>query len=130
MSQQGKERDHEKAITALLSSPSIEAAAKKCGVTKRTLLRWMKDETFFAEYRETRKRLLRAATARLSRNAFRAADVLGKIFTGRPMPYQAAKVSAAIGTLRLAQEADLIEDLEERIRRLEAQTKSDANRFS
>lgn len=121
MSQQGKEREHEKAISALLSSPSIEAAAKKCNVTKRTLLRWLKDETFLAEYRETRKRLLRAATARLSRNAFRAADTLEKIFSGKAKPYQGPKVAAAIGTLRLAQEADVIEDLEERVRRLETQ---------
>ena len=123
MSQEGKAREHEKAITALLSTSSIEAAARKCGVTKRTLLRWMKDEDFCTEYRDTRKRLLRAATARLSRNAFRAADVLDKIFSGRPMPYQAARVAAAATTLRLAGEFDIIEDLELRIRKLEEQTR-------
>ena len=122
MSQEGKAREYEKAISALLSSPSIESAARKCHVTKRTLLRWMKEESFRAEYQETRKRMLRAATARLARNAFRAADVLDKIFSGKPKPYQGPKVSAALGTLRLASEADIVEDLETRIAKLEAQT--------
>lgn len=124
MSQEGKWRKREEAIGALLSSPSIEAAARKCAVTKRTLLRWLADESFRSEYQEARRRLLRAATARLSKNAFRAACALERIFSSKPRAFQGARVSAAIGTLRLAIEADVVEDLEARIRRLEGQSDS------
>ena len=54
-----------------------------------------------------------------------AADVLNEIVTADPIPHQGPRVAAAIGTLRLAGESDLIEDFEERIRKLEAQSNAE-----
>jgi DNA-binding transcriptional MerR regulator len=37
---------HDRAITALLTSPSIRQAASRAGVSERTLRRWIKDSLF------------------------------------------------------------------------------------
>jgi len=122
MGEKSSERLRERAISLLLSERTIEAAAKKCGVTKRTMIRWMKDPAFQAEYQEGKILLLRSATRTLTRNSTRAAEVLAKIFSGKPKPNQSANVSAAIGTLRLALDAFALEDLDLRLRRLENQS--------
>jgi transposase-like protein len=38
-------------ITALIDQPTIAAAAKQIGVHPRTLSRWLREPTFYAEYR-------------------------------------------------------------------------------
>ena len=121
MDEKTSERLREKAVSLLLSEKTIEAAAKKCGVTKRTLIRWMKEADFQTEYQEAKIFMLRTATRSLTRNSAKAADTLAKIFMGKPKPNQSANVSAATATLRLALDAFALEDLEERLRRLENQ---------
>jgi hypothetical protein len=129
MGKKTSERLREKAVSLLLSEKTIEAAAEKCGVTKRTMIRWMKDPGFHAEYLEAKVFMLRTATRSLTRNSAKAAEVLAKIFSGRPKPNQSANVSAAIGTLRLALDAFVLEDLEFRIAALERQGKNEKFRF-
>jgi hypothetical protein len=119
MPQIGKEREREKAITALLSSNTIEAAAKRAGISKRTLLRWMEEAEFRDAYAKAKREVLRSATAILTRDSGKAAQTLTKIFTGKPTENQSARVSAARATLRLALDAYALEDLDERLRKLE-----------
>jgi transposase-like protein len=119
MGKKTSERLREKAVSLLLSEKTIEAAARKCGVTKRTMIRWMKEPTFQAEYQEAKVLMLRTATRTLTRNSAKAAETLAKIFLGRPKPNQSANVSAATATLRLALDAFVLEDLDERLRKLE-----------
>ena len=124
MAEKNSERLREKAITLLLSEKTIEAAAKKCGVTRRTLHRWLRDSEFQAALREAKADLLKTATRILTKNSAKAADVLAKIFLSTPKPNQSANVSAAIGTLRLALDSFTLEDLEARLAALERQGKS------
>jgi hypothetical protein len=119
----GKSRFREKAITALLSSSSIEAAALEAGISKRTLLRWLQEPEFRAAYAKAKGDVLKTATAILTRNAGRAATVLAEVFEGEPTPHQGGRVTAALGTLRLAMDAFELESLEERLRRLEDQSR-------
>jgi hypothetical protein len=121
VAQKGKEREREKAINALLSSNTLEGAAKKAGISKRTLLRWMEEPEFRAVYRKAKGDVLRTATAILTRDSGKAALTLTKIFTGKPTENQSSRVSAAKATLRLALDSFVLEDLEERVRRLEEQ---------
>lgn len=121
MAQKGKEREREKAITALLSSNTLEAAARKSGISKRTLLRWMEEPEFRGAYAKAKRNVLRSATAILTRDSGKAALTLTQVFTAKPTENQSARVSAAKATLRLALDAFTLEDLEERLRRLEAQ---------
>ncbi len=120
-----KERFREQAISALLASRSVEVAAKKVGVSAKTLSRWLKDEEFRAEYQAVKKDLLRAGIANLARKVFDAAEVLGQVAKSKGKPYQAARAHAATAIIRLSLDADVIDDIEARIRKLEGQ-KSDA----
>lgn len=121
MNTKKSERQQEKTISALLSSNTLEAAARKAGISKRTLLRWMEEQEFRDAYAKAKRDVLRSATAILTRDSGKAALTLTKIFTGKPSENQSARVSAARATLRLALDAFSLEDLEERLRKLENQ---------
>jgi hypothetical protein len=116
-----KERFREQAISALLSSRSVEVAAKKVGVSTKTLSRWLKDEEFRAEYQSIKKDLLRAGIGNLARKVFDAAEVLGDVAKRKGRPYQAARAHAATAIIRLSLDADVIDDIETRLRKLENQ---------
>ncbi len=47
--------NREKALSALLESASITDAAKKCGLSDKTLRRYLEDEEFQNEYRVARR---------------------------------------------------------------------------
>jgi len=136
VTQRGKERKTEAAIAALLEYPTIAEAAESCGISKRTLLRWMRHEGFQKQYREVKRALLAQATARLRAESGAAVEALAKVVeTGdswtEPVFYQgkvcgkvkkfspAARVSAATKILELALRSHEIEDLTERLERLE-----------
>lgn len=122
MIRQGKSRFFEQAINSLLAANSIEQAAKSAGISKRTLLRWMADEEFRAKYAEAKADVLKMATAILTRNSGKAAKVLGDVFSGKPVAHQGARVAACSATIRLALDAFALENLENRIRKLEQQS--------
>lgn len=121
MGEKNSERLREKAVSALLSEKTVERAAKKCNVTRQTMHRWLKDPEFRAAYMEAKAEMLRTATRSLTRNSAKAAETLAKIFMGKPKANQSANVSAATATLRLALDAFALEDLDERLRKLENQ---------
>jgi hypothetical protein len=52
-------------VIALMSSPSISAAADKIGVQRRTLERWMKDDNFNAVLQEQKTKALAQASRAL-----------------------------------------------------------------
>jgi hypothetical protein len=122
VTQRGKYRVRETAIAALLSENSIEAAAQKVGLSRRTLLRWLKEPEFRARYADAKQDQLKMATGVLARNCTAAACTLEDIFKSKPEPHQGARVAAAHATLRLALDAFALEQLEQRIRQLEGQT--------
>ncbi len=101
--------------SAFLASKSVEAAAKKVGVSAKTLSRWLRDEEFRAEYQVVKKDLLRAGIGNLARKIFDAAEVLGDVAKHKGRPYQAARAHAATAIIRLSLDADVIDDLEARL---------------
>lgn len=115
------ERQQERTISALLSSNTLEGAARKAGISKRTLLRWLDELEFRNAYAKAKRDVLRSATAILTRDAGKAALTLTKIFLGKPTDNQSARVSAARATLRLALDANLLEDVHERLLKIEGQ---------
>lgn len=121
----GKERLRERAVTALLSSKSVQAAANKIGVSKKTLDRWLQDEGFREAYLAAKKDLLHRGLSNLARRVFDAGEVLIEVAKHKGRPYQAARAHAAASIIKLAIDADLISDFEERLRRLEKQGRVD-----
>jgi hypothetical protein len=109
----------ERAITALLSEDTVEEAAAKTGIHKRTMLRWLAEPEFRAAFETAKRESLKMATAILTRNSARAARVLAQIFDAGPVPHSGARVAAALGTIRLSLDAFALENIEERLRRLE-----------
>jgi len=86
------QRQH-RAIAALLTEDTQEAAARSARVGVRTLRRWMDVPAFGAELARQRDRLVGAATLRLARASDRAATALDRMADGAAPP-NSARVAA------------------------------------
>jgi transposase len=120
--QSGQSRRQEQAIAELLQGASIAAAAEKCGISSRTLKRWLASEAFQQEYRAAKRRLVDAATNRLLRTMDEAAATLETVMKSKKAS-MGLKVSAATRLLDRARWAHEDEDLAARIAALEAEQK-------
>ena len=115
----------EAAIGALLSEPTIGAAAQKAGIGENTLLRWMAEPDFKARYRAARRSVVEGAIGRLQQAATQAVDALARNLTcGIP----AVEVGAAKSILDQAIKAVELVDLAERIEALEQASELAAER--
>jgi hypothetical protein len=108
----------EEAIVALLSTRSVEEAARTCNTPPRTLYRWLKDPEFDRAYRAARRRAFGQATARLQYGASAAASTLLKVMLDPGTP-ASTKVRAAECVLSHGAKAIEIEDIEARVAALE-----------
>jgi len=73
------ERMKERAINELLKAKSLDAAARKLGVSSKTLSRWLDDAEFVNAYQEAKRELLRAGIAGLTKRVSLAAETLGEV---------------------------------------------------
>jgi alpha-beta hydrolase superfamily lysophospholipase len=91
----------ERAIVALLSERTIEAAATRAGVDESTLRRWLaKDEAFQAEYDAARRMAFQAAMNRVHALTARAVETLEDLLGAEKHPsvrLGAARTVAEIG---------------------------------
>jgi len=108
----------ERAILAMLSTPTLRAAADVSGVPERTLRRWLTEPDFAELLAQARKQSVVHASTRLVAACGSAAEVLVAVAedTGAP---PAARVSAARTVLEMARGFVVLEDLEARLRRVE-----------
>ncbi len=112
-------RKQEDAIAALLSQRNIDEAASAAGVGTRTLLRWMKIPEFDAAYREARRQAYGQSISRLQQGSAAAATTLLKVMIDPATP-SSTRVRAAEAVLSHAAKAIEIEDIDARLRELEA----------
>lgn len=113
-------RKEEQVIAALLTEPTIEAAATSCGIGERTLRRWLARPEFAAAYAEARREALRRGIGCLVAALPDAVNAVREVMRYPTAPGASVKVSAArvlIAGWPSAHEAD---GLEERIAALEA----------
>lgn len=123
----GKEltRPQDVAILALLSEPSIAAAAEKAGVSERTLHRWLKEEPrFAAEYRRARREAFTQAIGLTQRSATAAVGTLLRVMHDTKATWS-SRVAAATQVLKFAREAIELDDLSARIESLEISAAED-----
>jgi hypothetical protein len=111
-------RKKEEAIVALLSTRSVEEAARACNTPPRTLYRWLKDPEFDRAYRAARRQAFGQSTARLQYGASAAASTLLKVMLDPGTP-ASTKVRAAECVLSHAAKAIEIEDIDARVAALE-----------
>jgi hypothetical protein len=116
-------RKREQAIAALLSRPTIEAAAKAVGIAEVTLRRWLKDSGFRAEYLQARRLAMEQATSQLQQLSSAAANALKAVIEDTSAPHS-ARVAAARTVFDLGYRGVEIEDLAERIGALEQKAAS------
>jgi hypothetical protein len=110
-------RRTEEAIAALLTCPTIREAAASIGVNETTLVRWLNDSTFKAEYQRARRQVLESALAKLQAATGKAVDTLVRLLEG-DSPNAACRAAALI--LEHAHKAQEWIDLSGRVEQLEA----------
>jgi hypothetical protein len=118
-------RREDAAIAALLAEPTIEAAATRAGISESTLLRWLQDSAFSAEYRAARRAVVESAIGRLQQAATQAVDALTRNLT---CGTSAVEVGAAKAVLDQALKAVELMDLVERVAALEQAAEAESGR--
>lgn len=111
------------AVLALASGETVAAAARKAGVTERTVYRWRQDDAFRREVDQARAEMFSRALGCMAEGAASAALVL------RQLCLKAKSENVKLGAARalLEQGPKLREsvELEERLRALEERAAAD-----
>ena len=107
-----------RAIAALLSAPSIVAAARVAKVPRRTLHHWLRQTSFREVLREARRDVMAQTTTRLQRLSDLAAAALETVIQDQKAP-PATRVSAARTALALSYRSLELDDIDERLRNVE-----------
>jgi transposase-like protein len=115
-------RRKEAVIAALLSCRTLEEAARTAGIGATTLLRWMKNPEFQAEYRAALNTAVSQANARIQQSSGAAAATIVKIMLSADTK-DSIRLRAADMVLSHSKDAQ-IEDVVARVRDLE-RAKSD-----
>jgi hypothetical protein len=119
-------RQQEKAMTALLTCPSITAAAQQCGVAEVTLYRWLKQDDFQQAYRDARRQVVQGVIAQCEQAGTALITTLRAIVDNQDTPpmarIQAAKV--VLDVMFKAWTFETIAEQEQRLAALEAEVES------
>jgi hypothetical protein len=116
-------RSQERAIAALLSEPTIEAAAARAKISPRTLAYWLKQPAFAAAYRQARQQLVEHAVTLLQRTTSLAVATLCRnLSCGKP----GVEVNAANSILQHSTAAIEQFDILSRLEALEARAAQQA----
>jgi hypothetical protein len=118
-------RKWEAAIAALLTCPTVTAAAAAVPVNESTLRAWMRDPAFDAAFREARRRAVDQAVTRLQRLCVRAVKTLAKAMRSGDVN---AQVRAAKIVLDMAMRGVEVDDLAREVERLRQQVEGGRGR--
>jgi hypothetical protein len=117
--QKGLTRRQEKALTALLSTPTVKQAAEQSGLGETTIYRFLSESRLFQQkYREARSAITRHAISHLQAMSGAAATVLTDMMKDIAAP-PGLRLTAARLVLEAAVRAVEREDLEARVEALE-----------
>lgn len=106
------------ALAAMLSTATHEEAARKLGITSRTLRNYLKDPEFSARYEEANKSLVHNATSQIQRCLAPAIAALREIAEDESAGLN-ARVNAAKGLLEYGIRLSEIGDIYKRLEKLE-----------
>jgi len=115
----------EAAIAALLSQPNLTAAAASCGISERTLRRWMRNAIFASRYQRERGTMLVGIVDVLKKECLGAVRVLVAIAQNGKSP-AASRVSAASRIIELTLKTGEMQTVEKRVAELEQLAKGRA----
>ena len=112
----GISRKRDSAIGALLSQPTISAAAEFVGIGEATLRRWLKEPGFLAAYRAARQDTLEHCVALLQKAGSDAVEAMQQSLQATS---EGVRLRAACAILDYSMKGAEILDLEARIAALE-----------
>ena len=112
-----KSRKSGELIVALLTQPTIEAAARIAGISNASAWRWMQDPVFAESYREAKREAMRHTSARLQAATCEAVDCLRAVQNSGES--ESARVGAARTILEMALRAADLEDVQRRLSAIE-----------
>jgi hypothetical protein len=104
------------ALPVIAAEPTIEGAAEKIGVTRKTVYEWLKQETFKRALEEARKEYVESGFRTMRLAAKRAAE---KIVHHLDCTDEKVSLRAAEDVIEFAKEFISLEDHERRIKELE-----------
>lgn len=108
--------NEEKAIVALATSKSQEEAARRCGLSARTLRHYLQREEFQKAYRAACLELTSGATNRARQLLSPALDTLDEVMNDANAPPAARTNAARIAiesAMRLTEQNDIVRQLNE-----------------
>lgn len=108
----------QKAITALLSERTGRDAAKKAGVSEKTLYTWLADKDFRAALRSAEADILETVTRRLGVGQTLALDTLETLIT--KAKHESTRLTACTSWLTMFVKYRDMKDIDERLTALEA----------
>ena len=104
------------ALPVIAAEPTIEGAAEKIGVTRKTIYEWLKQDPFKRALEEARKEYVESAFRTMRLAAKQAAD---KIVKHLDCTDEKVSLRAAEDIIEFAKEFISLEDHERRIKELE-----------
>src|SRR5262245_374802 len=113
-------RKQHRAIAALLTCPTQAKAAKQAGIAERTLRSWQAQPEFAARYRDSQRRVLDCALAKLQELASEAVETLRKLLGNKNA---GLRCRAALGILKLATGNVALADVMNRLEKVERELK-------
>jgi hypothetical protein len=111
------------AVAALLTAPTVRAAAQRVGVSEWTLRCWQKIPAFAELLRAARSQVFEHSLTRLQAETDKAVDVLARVLRKRTADDK-TKVRAALGLLAIAFKGVELHELLDRLAAVEAQLAS------
>jgi transposase-like protein len=120
-------RKKEAAIAALLTARNIEEAARSIGIGAATLHRWQREPEFAANLREAQLQAYKQSIGRMHQASSAAVSTLLKVMVDPATP-ASTKVRAADSVLNHTAKAIELDDIDARVRELEAATEANKNR--
>jgi transposase len=111
-------RKREMAIAALLSHPSIPAAAKSIGISEKSLGRWLRQNEFREAYLAAKRQGIRQALTSIQAAIEEAVQTLRDVMNDSASP-PASRVNSAKTIIDFAVKGLELEDFELRLARLE-----------
>jgi hypothetical protein len=106
----------EAALVALISEPTVKAAAEASGISQPTLFRYLQDAKFCEQYRRAKRSLLEAALGDLQKASSEAVSTLRGVMADTSAG-ASSRVQTARAILSFAIQTGELEDI---LRRLEA----------
>jgi hypothetical protein len=113
-----KDTNREKALAGLLGTSSITEAAKKSGLSERTIYRYLSDESFMKDFRRARRDLVETSIGQIQAATGEAVETLKKNLT---CENPAVEVRAAQIILDTATKGVELLDILERVEILEGE---------